>query len=44
MTKEIAIRNINKTLGLKSNPTNTNWSNINSNGIWAIEPNKDRRH
>lgn len=44
MTKEIAIRNINKALGLNLNLTNTNWSNINSNGKWSIEPNRDRRH
>jgi hypothetical protein len=44
MTKEIAIRNINKSLGLNLNLTNTNWSNINSNGKWSIEPNRDRSH
>ncbi len=44
MTKDIAIQTVNKTLGLNLNSTNTNWSNINTNGIWSIEPNRDRRH
>ena len=44
MTKEIALKTVSKTLGFNLNSTNTNLSNINSNGIWSIEPNKDRRH
>jgi hypothetical protein len=44
MTKEIAIKTVSNTLGFNLNPTNTNWSNINSNGIWSIEPNRNRIH
>lgn len=43
MTKDIAIKQINNKLNLNLNSTNTNWSNINSNGIWSIEPNCARK-
>jgi hypothetical protein len=43
MTKDIAIKKINKELGLKLNNLNTNWSNINRNGIWSMEPNLERK-
>lgn len=43
MTKEIALKNVSETFRLNLNSTNTNWSNINSNGIWSIEPNCSRR-
>jgi hypothetical protein len=43
MTKESAIQLVNKKLNLNLNSNNTNWSNINSNGIWSIEPNCERR-
>lgn len=44
MTKDSAIQLVNKTLGLKINNTNTNWSNINADGIWSMEPNLDRQN
>ena len=44
MTKDTAIQLINKKLSLKLNTNNTNWSNINSNGIWSMEPNLDRQN
>jgi hypothetical protein len=44
MTKETAIKEVNRKLNLNLNPTNTNWSNINSNGIWSIEPNCARKN
>jgi len=44
MTKETAIQLVNKTLGLKINNNNTNWSNINADGIWSMEPNLDRQN
>lgn len=43
MTKEYAISQINEKFDLKLNRINTNWSNINSNGIWSIEPNCIRK-
>jgi hypothetical protein len=43
MTKELAIKLVNKKLNMNINGTNTNWSNINSNGIWSIEPNCNRK-
>ncbi len=43
MTKELAINKINKELRLKLNNFNTNWSNINRNGIWSMEPNLERK-
>ena len=39
MNKYIAINEVNKQLKLNLNSSNTNWSNINSNGIWSTEPN-----
>jgi hypothetical protein len=44
MTKDTAIKEVNKKLNLNLNPINTNWSNINSNGIWSIEPNCARKN
>lgn len=44
MTKDLAIQLVNKKLSLKINSNNTNWSNINSNGIWSMEPNLDRQN
>ena len=44
MTKDSAIQLVNKKLSLKLNSNNTNWSNINSDGIWSIEPNLDRQN
>jgi len=41
MTKDKAIKEVNKKLNLNLN--NTNWSNINSNGIWSMEPNCIRK-
>lgn len=43
MTKELAIRQVNKELNLNLNSNNTNWSNINANGIWSMEPNFIRK-
>ena len=43
MTKTTAIQLVNKKLGLKISNNNTNWSNINADGIWSIEPNLDRQ-
>lgn len=43
MTKELAIKLVNRNLSLNINSNNTNWSNINSNGIWSIEPNCKRK-
>jgi hypothetical protein len=44
MTKDTAIQIVNKKLGLKINNSNTNWSNINADGIWSMEPNLDRQN
>jgi hypothetical protein len=43
MTKYEAIKEVNKSLHLNLNSTDTNWSNINSNGIWSMEPNCARK-
>lgn len=43
MTKDTAIKKVNKKLNLYLNSNNTNWSNINSNGIWSMEPNCVRK-
>ncbi|MFY8139066.1 MAG: hypothetical protein ACOVMB_00020 [Cyanophyceae cyanobacterium] len=43
ITKGNAIKLINKKFQLKLNKDNTNWSNINANGIWSIEPNCERK-
>ena len=43
MTKDSAIQLVNKKLNLNLNSNNTNWSNINADGIWSIEPNCGRR-
>jgi hypothetical protein len=43
MTKDIAIKKINKEIGLKLNNSDTNWSNINKNGIWSMEPDLKRK-
>jgi len=43
MTKDKAIKEVNKKLNLNLNSNNTNWSNINSNGIWSREPNCVRK-
>ena len=42
ITKENAIYQINQKFDLKLNKLNTNWSNINANGIWSVEPNCNR--
>ena len=44
MTKDTAIQLINKKLSLKLNSNNTNWSNINADGIWSMEPNLKRQN
>ena len=44
MTKNAAIQLVNKKLSIKINSNNTNWSNINSNGIWSMEPKFDRQN
>ena len=44
MTKDIAIRLINSEFNLKLDTTNTNYSNINGNGIWSMEPNIKRKN
>ncbi len=43
MTKDKAIKEVNKKLNLNLNSNNTNWPNINSNGIWSMEPNCVRK-
>lgn len=43
MTIENAIYQTNQKFDLRLNKLNTNWSNINANGIWSIEPNCIRR-
>ena len=43
MTKENAIKLIYQKFDLKLNSKNTNWSNINANGIWSMEPNCVRK-
>lgn len=43
MTKENAIKLTNKKFDLKLTTQNTNWSNINANGIWSMEPNRVRK-
>ena len=40
----VAIKEVNKKLNLNLNSNNTNWSNINSNGIWSMEPNLKRQN
>lgn len=42
MTKDIAIFLVKNKLGVDLSLNNTNWSNINSNGIWSVEPNVNR--
>jgi len=44
MTKDSAIQLVNKKLSLKLNTNNTNWSNINADGIWSMEPNLKRQN
>jgi hypothetical protein len=43
MKKDDAIKLINKSFNLNLNTNNTNLSNINSNGIWSVEPNIVRK-
>lgn len=43
MNKDKAIKEVNKRLDLNLNSNNTNWSNINSSGIWSIEPKCNRK-
>lgn len=43
ITKDNAIKLINKKFQLKLDRDNTNWSNINSDGIWSMEPNLNRK-
>ena len=43
MRKEDAIKLIKQKFDLKLNSENTNWSNINANGIWSMEPNCVRK-
>lgn len=43
MRKENATKLIYQKFDLKLNSGNTNWSNINANGIWSIEPNCVRK-
>lgn len=43
MNKLNAINSVNEKLDLKLNNYNTNWSNINANDIWSIEPNFQRQ-
>ena len=42
MTKEQIINKLNNKFNFNLNTSNTNLSNINSNGIWSIEPNFKR--
>lgn len=44
MTKDKAILCINGEFNLSLNSTNTNYSDINANGIWSIEPNFKRKN
>lgn len=44
MTKDTAIQLVNRKINIKINTNNTNWSNINANGIWSMEPNLDRKN
>jgi len=44
MTKDSAIQLVNKKLSLKINSNNTNWSNINADVIWSMEPNLKRQN
>lgn len=44
MTKANAIQLVNKKLRLKISNNNTNWSNINADGIWSVEPNLNRQN
>lgn len=44
MKKDKAINLIKNNLGLNLNLNNTNWSNINANGIWSMEPNIKREN
>lgn len=43
MRKEDAIKLINQKFDLKLTLQNTNWSNINANGVWSMEPNCIRK-
>ena len=43
MTKNSAIQLVNKNLNLNLSSNNTNWSNINSSGIWSMQPNCVRK-
>jgi hypothetical protein len=43
ITKDNAIKLIKNKFDLNLNNYNTNWSNINANGIWSIEPNYTRK-
>ena len=43
MNKGTAMKEVNKKLNINLNSNNTNWTNINSNGIWSIEPNCDKK-
>ena len=43
MNKDRAIKEVNKRLNLNLSSNNTNWSNINSSGIWSLEPNCVRK-
>lgn len=43
MNKDKAIIEVNKKLKLYLNSNNANWSNINANGIWSMEPNCIRK-
>jgi hypothetical protein len=44
ITKDSAIKIINEKLTLTLNSNKTNWSNINANGVWSIEPNLQRQN
>lgn len=44
MTKYTDIQLVNRKLDININTNNTNWSNINANGIWSMEPNLDRKN
>ena len=44
MNKTDAIKLINRNLRLSLDNTNTNWSNINANELWSIEPRFNRKN
>ena len=44
MNKKDAIKLINRNLRLSLDNTNTNWSNINANELWSIEPRFERKN